>query len=494
MSAVSKSVICFISACILLFGAFFFRVVPSARIWPDYQVVYFSNTEDLSFLAESTVMDLFPGVISSVTAIRSIESEVPDFSTSDQVYRGSIISSGIPAVPFYRDGYTSDSIRSFFFTDKDGGYQLVYVPDSQFKQFCSLLNSKKIPYGTDSTVKLPYAGGFVILALILILCIIVRPPLLHAVIFVPIATCTFLAPWVTANCAVCAFLGLLPFIQRYWNRVQGTVLFFRNLICIALLAVVSGMLVLTPVHPLCVTLLCLLSSVLFGASIRYQEAWAKKTRHFTFTPILSGNFVQVADNQKIGTVIVYSLAVLVLSGLSLFSTVGGTVTDTSALSLPGPTVYTEDITTVDGWTQFSDFQELSHYPDITDYVSELWVRQAAAFHHINEVESPLPQKDSIVSVSHFYEDTDGVHETKKDVLVFDDVYLNKSVPWLLEHDTVAAFLLHQGVPSTITYTTTGSFSLSVTDYIGLGVSVAMAACLSVMLMIKSARKRSSETA
>ncbi|MCQ2981178.1 MAG: hypothetical protein MJ178_00295 [Treponemataceae bacterium] len=489
MNTASKAALSFFSACCLLAAACALRVVPSARIWSGYQVVFFPNSQDLSFLNESSIGDLFPGLVSDETSCRSDAVTPPDFTVAESVYHGMYI----PVMdPFNRDGYTSDTIRSFFFSDREGNYRLVYVPDAHFRSFCSLLDSKKIPYGTDSTVKVPYGGALTVLVLALVLVILVRVRWQRLIMLVPVCTMAFLAPWYAVSCTACTVLALVPFINRYWNRVQGGRLFIRNPLCIVFLVLLAGLLVLTPPRPLLVSLLCLSSSACFGFAVRMQEQWAAGTRHFSFTPIISGRFVTVDERQKGGAAVLYSLSVLVLLSLSLFSTVGGSLSDRQDLSLPGPNRYTDSITSVDGWNAFADGQDEVRYPDITDFVAELWQRQSYGFRRISQRNDLFPQKGSAVTVSHFVEDADGVHVIQKDVLVFDDTYLNRSMEWLREHDSVAAFLLQGNATASTTYTTTGAFTVTAADYAGILACITVAAGLCMVLVIRRARQRSSE--
>ncbi len=488
----TKAAVSFLLACCFFAAAVMLRIEPSAKIWPDYQIVYFPENQDLSFLSESSVQDLFPGILSRQTAKRSDILTPPDFSVSGKVYHGMYLSVLSVIDPIFRDGYTSDSIRSFFFTDKDGQYELVYVPDAYFRSFRSLLDSRKLTYGSDSTVKAPYRGGLVTVILALVLIIIVRPAPLHILMLIPLVASSFLAPWYSVNCIACAALGLFPFVNRYWNRCKGIQLFFRNPVCIVFMLLITVLCFLTPGRIVLVAMLCLCSAVFAGLAVRLQEQWAARIRHFSFTPILSGLFVQVEQKQKTGVLILYSVAVLVLLFLSLFTMASGNLSDRQDLSLPGPKLYTDYIGTVDGWESFIDTASDAdglRYPDITDFAAELWQKQSAGYRKFNQSGELIPRSGSKVSVSHFVEDENGVHQVQNDILVFDDYWLGTTFDWLAENDSVAAFLLRENKTPATTYTAAGKFTVTSTDYAGIFLSVVVASALCFILLIKRTLKK-----
>ena len=111
---------------ISLFLIYFFRDVPSVKIWDSYRIFYIEKSTDI----KSIIKDYDAYIISKYSQ------EYPSTSSFTPIM-----------MDFTIKNFSSDELRNIFFTDKYDKYQLVYVEDSFAETFGNILTEKKVSFG-----------------------------------------------------------------------------------------------------------------------------------------------------------------------------------------------------------------------------------------------------------------------------------------------------------------------------------------------------------
>ena len=373
---------------------FFFRKVPSSRLWQSYDVIYI----DSSF-PESTVLEYLEKY-SCYGTISKSNQRIPDVTLFAPVQPSSVNGS-----PYLED-------RNKYFSDKDKLYSIYYVPSKERSAAISairnLITETGVSGGFDSGTSFPLICPLVVLLIAFLFFLNAENK--KAFILPAVLPVLYTLAFPFYVCAAAAALLLLPLflVQKILFRQHFFKAVFANHFVVAFLVmpvpVVFCESVISGVFYVVTVLLCLLS-LLFVSLLR-----SFKDSKLSFTPvyILSASNINILSASKRGFLFVPALTglfiffVCIAGGLSILN-VG-----TSKVQLPAPSS-----------NQFVK----GELPVFSDYLNWCWNAVSLPYRSMNKTQvsfSGVPQEGEKLYLRKYSESNGKIVFTDELVLSYDE--------------------------------------------------------------------------
>lgn len=194
---------------LFIFFIYFFRSIPSQRIWQNYNLLYVPISVD-----EEKILTIFE------------ECKLKDFVCKNNQFLPINVSKNSVEYSMFKLNYKNSqneylTKKNNYFFDKSQNYQIFYIPITQNEQFIKcqqVLNSKKIPFGTDDYSPFPFFLLILMILFAIFLLIFSKNKVLFLFsTFFPIFY-LFSNPFFPLGVLVCFVLIILFLISNIWLR------------------------------------------------------------------------------------------------------------------------------------------------------------------------------------------------------------------------------------------------------------------------------------
>lgn len=196
-------------ACIFLI--YFFRIVPSGKLWDEYSILYVPvSLEDdvlMSVLEENGIEKKDVVSLSSQFLPLTLIENTPEYT----MFRLTYVS----------DENTYDNRRNAYFYDSTNNYRLYYIPSSYKKNIdkvVAVLGKMKIQTGTDSSFAYPWIVPAIALLFTILLFIFAKNKICFLCGSVAPFYFVYCNPFFPACFAALLFQFTVLFLSNIWNR------------------------------------------------------------------------------------------------------------------------------------------------------------------------------------------------------------------------------------------------------------------------------------
>ncbi len=428
----------FLIAFLSLILMYSLKLEEKVQIWTNYNVVYvskdYSEAEVFSLCKDGGV----EGVISRENSLFTVKNHM------------------LPTLkPYENEGFTSQSMRDFFFTDKSTGYFLMYVPSDSLDGVTQILKSEHIPFGVDATVEYPVLCPILCFASFLILMFVNRIDFIKALCLIPLVSVSYAVPFYSVAAGIICLLFVFCIIDLYEMR-HGAI---RTLLKkpSLWLSLVSGLVAASFSGKTAILLFItgLISSTLL-LFIRFMVIRLKiEECHFKSVYIVNAKWININrryNAKTLLTVIVSCVCFVILSVFSLSPVAGINSQD---LLLPAPSSYTVDNDfSASSYAQLRNMHDDERNPDLSDFLNEKWYSETAAYRKVNDTFTTAEADEKVVLPS-FRETDEGIVEKDRTMFSFDDDYISSATQDFNEREGVEKLLVSEDGFYTTGYAASG---------------------------------------
>ena len=431
-----------LTAFLIAFSTFFLmhslRLQETVQLWQKYNIVYVSNVYPEEELIDLLHENGAEGIISRENSLFSVKNHM------------------LPTLaPYNDDGFTSESMRSFFFHDESDNYFLFYVPEKSLEEATHILSTEKIPFGIDASAEYPVLCVILCFAAFIAIMIINRVDFIKALCLIPLVSVSYAVPFYSVSAATCCFLFSFCIIDLYEMRTGAVKVLLRTLslyvLCITgfCAAALSG---------LKAFLLCL-AGIASSVILLYLRILIRKEKlaDSSFKPkmIITAPWIRTDTRYNLKsllTILVFCITFLLLSLLSGIITTG---IKTQDLLLPSPSEYTEhDGFTASAYDELAGNHESQRNPDLTDFLNEKWYAETAAYRKVNAPYKTVTGGEKITLPS--FREVDGtIIENDETLFSFDDRYISSASEEFAEREGIEKLLVSQDGFFSTDYASTG---------------------------------------
>lgn len=402
------------AAILIAFLSLFFmhtqKMHESVQLWEHYNIVYIPSNYSEAQIYEFLLSNGAEGVISKENSLFSVKNAM------------------LPTLPPYNnEGFTSESIRSFFFKDQANTCFLFYVPESSLENVTAILNKGKIPFGVDAAAQYPVLCPILCFSAFLILMLLNRVHFTKALCLLPLVTVSYAVPFYSVSAAICCFLFVFMIIDLYEGR-KGAVRVLCRKVFIYLVftaGVIASVMSGRKSMLLCLTGLGTSCILLFLRDLTVKEA--KEKEHFLPVSIITAPWINIRKRYNGKTLVTLGVFMACFVILSLFSGFLDAGTNAQDLLLPAPSGYTvSEGFTASAYAELAASHTEDRKPDLTDFLNEKWYAETAAYRKVNYGYKTAEAYEEIVLPS-FTEDESGlIIKNDKVVFKFDDSWISST--------------------------------------------------------------------
>lgn len=369
-----------------------FRIVPAAKLWEGYSVLYVPYEADIgsveNVLYENGIKEFSAKENQSVPLNIALESPEVALSSSTLNPKREYL--------FERENY---------FFDKEKDFRLYYVPEKYRGNLsgtvAELKDSLGIVSGVDSKASYPMLSPLVCIIFSLFLVFTSKRKLIMAsLLFLPVCF-SFFVPLHSSTAAVCLLMHALYLSVRIWGRRDFFVSLLKN-IAFSASVVFSVALQFFSGLKCIVLFIVLLASVscAFILSHRLEDFFER--RRYSFVPVLmvGGKFMPIVTKKTGKSLVVLSSSITVLLVLALFSVNMNFFSARSDFSskkifLPAAKTYSKSL------------------PDLNDYIDWRWEALVSPYIHLDS--SDTGKKKESVSFPTYTNEDGKIKESVKTI-------------------------------------------------------------------------------
>lgn len=407
MKRVGLTAAAILLAFLSLFMMYSLRLEEKVQLWKKYNVVYFSNDYDLTDITSILSEGGVTGVVSKENSLFSVKNHM------------------LPTLkPYDTDGFTSESMRDFFFHDKSDSYFLLYVPQENIEIAAEVLKNAHVTFGIDASVAYPILCPVLCFASFIMLMAINRVRFGKALCLLPAVAVSYAVPFYSVSAAILCMLFVFCMADMYEKRHGAVhVLLKKKSLWISLIAGITAASFSGKT-----AILLYFAGLLSSGILLFLRYLIERSRiedcHFKPVFIINANWLNPEKRYNMKTMLTMLVSCTCFLILSLFS---GSVTagiKTQDLLLPSPSGYTESTGfTAAAYSELSDMHESVRNPDLTDFLNEKWYAETAAYRKVNEPYTTAVA-DEKVKLPSFREEDGLIVEKDRTVFSFDDAYIS----------------------------------------------------------------------
>lgn len=414
----------------------------SVQFWDKYNIIYISTDYQ-----EKDVLDLLltngaEGIISKENSLYNVKNAM------------------LPTLaPYNNEGFSSDTMRSFFFRDKSESCFLFYVPETSLNQVISTLNKEKIPFGIDASVEYPVLCPVICLFACIILMAVSKMKTSESLCLLPFISASIAVPFYSVAASISCFLFAYCIIDMYVRR-KGTVkvLLTKTYLWIVLAAgiisaIASGLrAVLFIITGLCISALLLII-------VNLIERISLEESHFKPVYILSARWIDEKKRYNLKTLLTMSFFSVCFFILTLVSGTIETGINTQGLLLPSPSEYTEERDfSAAGYAELSEMHDSMRNPNLSDFLNEKWYAETAAYRKVNSSYKTVSAGEKVILPS-FVEKEGLISQNDETLFCFDDSYVSSAAESFKKMDGIEKLLVSEERFFTTGYASTGKIEL-----------------------------------
>lgn len=447
------------------------RLQETVQLWKHYNIIYISSEYN-----EELIFDLFPdnqveGVIAKENSLFSVKNHM------------------LPTlVPYDNEGFTSESMRSFFFKDKSDSYFLFYVPEENLDKAVSVLNKEKIPFGIDAASEYPVLCPILCFAAFFLLMFINRIDFIKTLCLLPLIAVSYAVPFYSVASTVCCFLFAFIIIDLYDGRKGALKVLCRKFAVYFALAAGMTAAALSGKKAFILCLAGLFSSCILLFLYRLSIKDSKTRQHFTPVYIITAPWINSKKRynlKTLSTMAVFCVCFLILSQFSGILQVG---TNTKDLLLPSPSGYTENEGfTASAYKELSDLHGINREPDLTDFLNEKWYAETAAYRKVNSSYKTAEAGEDIL-LPYFEEEEGRIVEKDKVLFSFDDDWLASKTEEYTHSDGIEKLLVSEDGFFETGYASTGKIETSAFIFPATAICAICFLLLTALYLIKRHKK------
>lgn len=447
------------------------KIHDTVQLWKRYNIVYISTGYTESDIYSLLLSDGAEGIISRENSHFEVRNNM------------------LPTLkPYANEGFTSESIRSFFFNDESAAYFLFYVPEESLEQVIMTLNKEKIAYGIDATAEYPVLCPILCFAAFILLMLINRIDFTKALCLLPVLAVSYAVPFYSVAASICCFLFIFCIADIYDSREGALHAILKKA---ALYLVTAAGIASICFSGLKASLL-MCAGIASSAIIFYLRWLIIKTKkdscHFQPVNIITARWIDSGRRYNLKTLL--SLAAtcscfLILSFLSGFT---GPGIKTQDLLLPSPSEYTEqEGFTASAYDEISGKHAVGRNPDLTDFLNEKWYAETAPYRKVNTTYKTAAGGEKVTLPS--FTETDGyIIENDQVLFTFDDAYVTSATDGFAEREGIEKLLVSQDSFFSTDYASTGKIEVSPLNIPAVAICVSCFIILAVVYLLKRHKK------
>jgi hypothetical protein len=423
----------FLAGC--LAALFLFRYAPSEPLWNEFRVLAVSSE-----VSEERVLSLLER--SGIDSVISRSGRVP-FAYPQEA-------------PVQPDSsvYYDESLR--YFSDRDGGHRLFFLPESKGLEKQAALAFK----GSDIAAILD--GGFVwnplpaffLAALGGVFFFFSKQKWFFLSAALPFLLFAFCSPLFSVCAGSCFVLAFLFRLEKFWKRAAAgrdllwdTLLFFFVLISLVFFITAGGY----------VTALSFCAFAASGAAVFLSHRGGtlreerRRERHvFTPVPIMSPRAFISSGKAFLRTIIPLWACLLGIAVFFIFFRGFTSSAASNGLSIPAPTGYTENAV--------FDMQELEAHeavssaeglPDLVDFIRFQWTIQTFPYRSVHSGGNS-PEKDAAAIIRYETDENGRIRARMEQVKRFDNQFITDIIE-REKRGTLESMLISQGRFAAVEY-------------------------------------------
>lgn len=425
---------------ISLFLIYFFRDVPSVKIWDSYRIFYIEKSTDI----KSIIKDYDAYIISKYSQ------EYPSTSSFTPIM-----------MDFTIKNFSSDELRNIFFTDKYDKYQLVYVEDSFAETFGNILTEKKVSFGIDSNASVPIACPIVCFTLIVLLYVLSKSNLKFLFAKIPFVLLAYALPYYSVAIAICCVITYLFILEFYKLREK----WFRDLkynVSIIVFGLICFLLIaLCGFKAIIFFTLSIISSELFV--ILTSLCNKKYIYGFSMKQILPIKYLKIEKRLNLKYLSISLASILVLFLLFCFSPKLKNNIKENNLFLPAPSEYNEtvDFTNIEeNYNYVKSFEnqiDVETLPNIFDFVDESWIIATYPYKKISQsIDSNVSFGDKIM-IPEYQKTSDGLVVQKSRLMYnFNEEFIDNLITEYSNSSGIEKLLASQQFYTNVVYSSGGN--------------------------------------
>lgn len=371
------------------------RTVPTSKLWKGFSVLYVPCDTDSKIVLD-TLKD-----VGCKDVISFYNQKVP------------FVNQFLPIKSDEHDSYLSK--RNAYFFDKDRTVMIYYIPDSyskEAKKGCELLISRySIDAGLDSKSSFPLLTPIICIIVAVLFLIISKNRIIFLAASVFPIIYSFTMPFYTNASCVCIYLYSIYLCQKIWNRKNAFSCIKNNFYILILFAVsLTGTFFSSFVSGF-MFMLCIAASFLLLYMIHNLEII--KDSKLRFCPVLMRNafLMNVININSIKKALIPAIAVSVLFILYITSVNIFTISNSTDLSFPMPTMYNVN----------------NDIPTLDDYIVWNWNAVTKPYKSLNNTYSDTPVDGENIVIQRFKNSDEGIVSTEEVLYSFDDEFKSQTV-------------------------------------------------------------------
>lgn len=420
------------------------RMNETVQLWKKYNIIYISTD-----YSEQEIFDLCSnnGIDEIIARQNSL------FSVKNRM---------VPTLSAYGyDGFTSETMRNFFFSDKSQKYFLFYIPEENLASAGSCLEKEHIPFGIDAAAEYPALCPIVCFAAFILLILLNRVDFTKALCLLPLISVSYAVPFYSVAAAVCCMVFIYMICDLYERRSGALRMILKNT---ALFVILFDCLASLCMSGLKAILLFIFALIISGAFLFIRKSFkaiSYNESHFKSVPIINARWIKKDSRYNMASLTAMLSICVCFLVLSLFSGITGTGSNSQDLLLPSPSVYTEDEGfTASAYDELKSLHATDRNPDLSDFLNEKWYAQTAAYRKVTASFETAKAGDTI-TFPYFFDDGNGIMKENDQILFsFDDEWISSTATEFGKKEGIERLLVSQEGFYTTDYASSGKLEVS----------------------------------
>lgn len=443
MKRVGLTAAAIIIAVLSLFLMYSQKLEEKVQLWTHYNIIYVSNDYSINDVLDVCNKAGVSGVISKENSLFSVKNRM------------------VPTLqPYENEGYTSETIRDFFFHDKSEKYFLLYIPQENLQLAADSLKKAHISFGIDASVEYPILCPILCFAAFLLLMIINRVNVTKAVCLIPLVAVSYAVPFYSISSAVLCMLFIWCICDLYEKR-NGAIkaILKKPALWIALAAgIVSA--AFSGRKALLLFAAGIVSSIILFVLRFFIAKSSKDNCHFQPVLIINAKWINPERRYNLKSLLTTLVSCICFLVLSVFSGSVNAGIKSQDLLLPSPSGYTESSGfTAQAYSELSDMHDEARNPDLTDFLNEKWYAETAAYRKVNASYETVVADEKVVLPS--FKEVDGlIVEKDKTLFKFNDGYISSAAEEFNSREGVERLLVSEEGFYSTGYATSGKKEIS----------------------------------
>lgn len=476
----------FFTAVLSLFMLYSLRDQDKVQIWKNYNVVYIAKEYSEPDIISLIKKNGFEGIVSRDNSLFSVKNNM------------------LPTLkPYDNEGFTSETMRSFFFSDKSDSFFLLYVPEDEINQLSLVLKDQHIPYGIDASVKYPVLCPVICLAAYIILMLLARIRFSKAICLLPVVAVSYTVPFYSVAASILCFMFVFCIIDIYDFRKKSLHIILKkvSLWFVFAAGIIAAYLSGKKAFLLISSALIISSLLLFICHSVIKIS--RNQCHFQSVPILTSRWVNIRKRYNIKTlliVLIFCTVFMISSLISVSSDTGisfsgnfpygfsSSGTAAQDLLLPSPSGYTEtEGFSASSYAELSGNHDAERNPDLSDFLNEKWYAETAAYRKVN-VPFTTAEADEKIILPSFREEDGLIIEKDRTLFSFDDNYIASSVAEFGAKEGIEKLLVSEDGFYTTGYATSSKMETPEAGIPAAGMCALLFLVLTVIYCLKRHKK------